>query len=71
MEIDRLRDIERRETEERDKLFKRKEDRKVINEQIAERQRVRDLAAEARERENIAMKELMASYAVEDKIKVH
>jgi len=69
MEIDRLRDIERREKEEAEKQRKRIEDRKVINEQIAERQRMRLIAAEAREQENLAMKALMAKYKEEDVVK--
>lgn len=69
MEIDRLRDIERREREESEKQNKRIEDRKVINDQIAERQRMRLIAAEAREQENLAMKALMAKYKEEDELK--
>jgi Trichohyalin-plectin-homology domain len=66
MEIDRLRDIERREREESEKRSKRFEDRKVITEQIEERQRMRLIAAEAREQDNQAMKNLMKKYEDDD-----
>ena len=66
MEIDRLRDIERRENEEAEKRKKRFDDRKVITEQIQERERMRLIAAEAREQENQAMKNLMKKYEEED-----
>ena len=69
MEIDRLRDIQRREAEEDEKRKKRFDDRKVITEQIQERQRMRLIAAEAREQENQAMKNLMKKYQDEDEIK--
>lgn len=66
IEIDRLKDIQRREEEERLKRVKRVEDRKVINEQIAARERERMLAMEARELENMAMRELMERYKRDD-----
>lgn len=66
IEIDRLKDIQRREEEENAKRLKRVEDRKVINEQIDDRQRSRMLALEAREQENQAMRGLMKKYADED-----
>jgi hypothetical protein len=69
MEIDRLRDIERRETEEAEKRRKRIDDRKVITEQIQERERMRLIAAEARDQENQAMKNLMKKYQDEDELK--
>lgn len=69
MEIDRLRDIERRENEESEKRRKRHDDRKVITEQIQERERMRLIAAEAREQENMAMKGLMKKYEDEDRVK--
>jgi len=69
MEIDRLRDIERRESEETEKRKKRVDDRKVITEQIEERNRMRLIAAEAREQENQAMKSLMKKYEEDDQKK--
>ena len=68
MEIDRLKDIQRRETDEEDKRKKRYEDRKVINIQIAERQRQRILEAEAKEQEGRAQIALAQKYIEEDKI---
>jgi hypothetical protein len=69
MEIDRLRDIERRESEEAFKRKKRIDDRKVITEQIQEREHMRLIAAEARDQENQAMKNLMKKYQDEDEVK--
>ena len=66
VEIDRVKDIKRREEEESYKKAKRIEDRKVINQQIAERERERMLALEAREQENLAMRNLMKKYKDED-----
>lgn len=66
MEIDRLKDISRRENEEIFKKSKRIEDRKVINDQIAYRHTLKLLAAEAREQENQAMRTMMKRYADED-----
>ena len=66
IEIDRIKDIQRREQEEKDKRTKRVEDRKVINVQIAEREKKRLLELEARELENQAMKNLMKRYEEED-----
>lgn len=68
MEIDRLKDLQRREDEEVAKRKKRIEDRKVINEQIAERQRQRMLEIEAKEQENLQMRNLMGKYEEEDRI---
>lgn len=67
IEIDRVQDIMRREEEERSKKTKRVEDRKVINEQIAARERMRMLSLEAREQENQAMRNLMKKYEDEDR----
>lgn len=67
MEVDRLKDIRDREAEESSKRTKRITDRSVINEQIAQRQRDRMLQLEAREQENIAMRNLMKSYEDEDR----
>lgn len=69
MEIDRIQDIQRREAEERAKKAKRISDRSVINEQIAERERQKMIAAEMREQENMAMKELLKKYEEEDAAK--
>jgi hypothetical protein len=66
MEIDRLKDLKKREDEEAMKRAKRIEDREVISEQIEYRQRMKILEAEARERDNIAMREMMKKYEEED-----
>lgn len=68
IEIDRLKDIVRREEEENAKRVKRVEDRKVINEQIEARQRLKLLQLEAREQENLAMRNTMKKYAEEDEV---
>lgn len=65
MEIDRIKDITRREEEEMRKRSKRIEDRKVITDQMQQRQKVKYLAAEFREQENIAMRNLMKKYEEE------
>ena len=62
MEIDRLRDLQRREKEETEKRCKRIEDRKVITEQMEYRKRMKLLAAEAREQENQQMRQLAKKY---------
>jgi len=67
MEVDRLKDLQRRDEEENYKRSKRFEDRKVITEQIEERRRMKLIAAEAREQENIAMRNMIQKYAEEDK----
>ena len=67
MEIDRLRDLQRREKEESEKRAKRIEDRKVITEQMEYRKRMKLLAGEAREQENMAMRELAKKYSADDK----
>jgi hypothetical protein len=66
IEVDRLKDIQRRESEELAKRAKRVEDRLVINEQIDQRQRQRMLGLEAREQENQSMRSLMQKYKDED-----
>lgn len=68
MEIDRLKDLTRREEDEKVKKAKRYEDRKVITEQIEYRQKQKILAAEAREQENYAMREVMKKYEEEDEV---
>lgn len=70
MEVDRLREIERREKEEHDRAIKRIEDRKVIEEQIEARHRQRLLQAEAREVENREMLERNKRYQEEDEEKI-
>lgn len=66
MEVDRMKDIQRREEEEAFKRMKRVQDRKVISEQIESRRGMKVLAAEARENENAAMRAMMAKYSEED-----
>lgn len=68
MEIDRLKDLHRREAEEKVKAKKRVDDRKVIDFQIAERQRMKIIEAEKREQENQAMLALMNKYKEDDEI---
>ena len=67
MELDRLKDLQRRSEEENLKRFKRIEDRKVITEQMENRQRTKLLAAEAREQENLMMRAVIKKYEEEDK----
>ncbi len=67
MEIDRLADLESRERIEKEKLFKRLDDRKVLIEQIELREKARVLAAEAREQEAMAIKARMDKYKDEDR----
>lgn len=68
IEIDRIKDIQRREEEEKEKRAKRVEDRQVLNEQIAQRQRLRLLQVEARDQENVAMRNTMKKYEEDDKV---
>lgn len=68
MEIDRLKDIQRREAEDAYKRVKRVEDRKVINQQIAERERARLIQLELKEQENQGMRNLMNKYKSEDEV---
>lgn len=49
LQLDRLKDLTRRDTEEQAKKSKRVEDRKVITEQIEARQRAKLIRLEARE----------------------
>jgi hypothetical protein len=67
MELDRVKDIMRRDEEENMRRSKRQEDRKTITEQIEERQRQRLLEAETRDRENRNMRALVDKYADEDR----
>lgn len=66
IEIDRLKDIQHRDSVEQAKVLKRQEDRQVITQQIKERERTRMLDIESREQENIAMRNLMEKYKEED-----
>jgi hypothetical protein len=68
MEVDRIKDLQRREEEENVKRSKRHEDRKVITEQIEERRRMKLIAAEAREQENMAMRRMVEKYAEDDRV---
>lgn len=70
IEVDRLKDLKRREEEELYRRQKRVEDRKVIDEQIVARQRDRLLQLEAREQENQAMRNLMKKYEEDDEKKL-
>jgi len=67
MELDRLKDLKRREEEENMRRQKRVDAKKVIVDQIDERHRAKLIAAEAREQENQAMRNLMKKYEEEDK----
>jgi hypothetical protein len=66
MEIDRIKDLQRRESEEESKRHVRLQGRSIINEQMAQRQRAKDIAAEYREQENLSMRNLMQKYAADD-----
>lgn len=66
MEIDRLKDITKREYEEKEKIRKRQEDRKVITQQMEERRLLQVFAAEARDQENQTMRNLMKKYQEDD-----
>lgn len=64
MEIDRIKDIERRDEEEQQKRKKRIEDRKVITEQMQQREKAKVLEAERVEQENVMMRNKMKKYQV-------
>ena len=66
MELDRLKDLRRREEEEKLKATKRLEDRKTITLQMEEKNHARLLDQEAKEQENIAMRQLMKKYELEE-----
>lgn len=68
MELDRLKDLQRRDEEETIKRAKRVEAKRVIEEQIKARERVKLLAAEAREQESQQMKSLMKKYEDDDAV---
>lgn len=69
MEIDRLREIEAREAEEKQKLQKMVNDRKIIENQIEERHQARLLLEEARDQENREMLERIQLYQQQDEEK--
>ena len=69
MEVNRLKDIERREIEKEAKNKKRIADRKVIEDQIQERQHQRLLQEEARDQENRNMLEESKRFEREDACK--
>ena len=62
MEMNRLREIAAREREEEDKILKRIDDRKVIEDQIKESTRQKLLEEEARDQENWQMLEMIKKY---------
>ena len=66
MEVNRLKDIAAREKMEEAKIKKRIADRKVIEDQIKERQHLRLLQEEARDQENRKMLETIKKYEEED-----
>lgn len=68
MELDRLKELKRREEEESLRRQKRIDAKKVIVEQIDDRHRAKLIAAEAREQENQMMRNLMKKYEDEDRI---
>ena len=67
MEIDRLKDLKRRENDEKQKVIKRHEDRKIIIEQIEDREKIKSKAMQAKELENQQMIEQLKRYEEEDK----
>lgn len=69
MELDRVRDLKRRDDEERRRIAKREEDKKIINEQMEWRRREGLLALEAKDRENQMVKANTARYLQEDQEK--
>jgi Trichohyalin-plectin-homology domain len=66
MELDRLRELKKREDMEVLKANKRVEDRRTISEQMEERSRARLLEHEAKEQEHLAMRSLMKKYELEE-----
>jgi hypothetical protein len=66
MEIDRVQDLQRQLADDDGRRRKCLDAREVITEQMAQRQRAKDIAAEYREQENVAMRNLMAKYAEDD-----
>lgn len=68
MELDRVKDLRRRDDEESAKRSKRFEDRKVITHQIEERRRAKVLQLEAREQDNQAQRAMKAKHDEDDKM---
>lgn len=66
MELDRLRDLRRREDLEHAKASKRVEDRRTITEQMEEKSHARLLEQEQKEQENASMRSLMQRYEREE-----
>jgi hypothetical protein len=66
MELDRLKDLKAREELESWKASKRVEDRKTITSQMEEKSHARLLEKEAKEQENMAMRNLMKRYEDEE-----
>lgn len=66
MEVDRIKDLQRREEEENEKRQKRLADRQVITDQIEERQRMKIMQAEMREQENQNMLQTLKKYQNDD-----
>ena len=69
MELDRVKEIQAREAAEYAKVNKRMQDRQTITDQIRERERQKLFTLEAKEQENMAMKQTMKKYEDEDKVK--
>ena len=69
MEVDRVQDIQRREEIEREKLIKRKQDGKIITEQMEHNRHAKLLQAEARAQEAANMVKTFKKYAEDDEIK--
>lgn len=69
MEVNRLKDIAERKKEDDAKIKKRIADRKVIEDQIKERQHLRLLQEEARDQENRKMLDTIKKYKEEDTAK--
>mmetsp|Transcript_35665 Transcript_35665/g.33809 ORF Transcript_35665/g.33809 Transcript_35665/m.33809 type:complete len:498 (-) Transcript_35665:236-1729(-) len=69
MELDRIREIQRREEVEDHKYGRRLADRKVITDQIEMRTRDKLAAQEAKEQENLAMLSMMKGYSNDDERK--
>lgn len=69
MEIDRLKELKRRQEEDEQRHRKQMQDRQVINEQLEYRRKQKLLALEARDRENMAIRATAARYKEEDEEK--
>jgi len=69
LEIDRVQELQRREQVEREKLIKRKQDGKVITEQMEHNRHAKLLEAEARAQEAANMVKTFKKYAEEDEKK--